>query len=59
MAAESEIRSSPVYAGHAIKPLDELAFAAGACSLGQDEVDNIIPDRTTEDPRFAPLNPAD
>jgi hypothetical protein len=32
-----EIRSSPVYAGHAIKPLSKLKrFAAGACSLGQD-----------------------
>src|SRR5665213_492644 len=38
---ESEIRSSPVYAGHTIKPLIELAYfyessCAGACSLGQD-----------------------
>jgi hypothetical protein len=32
-----EIRSSPVYAGHAIKPLRKLkSLAAGACSLGQD-----------------------
>jgi len=48
--SESEIRSSPVYAGHAIKPLDQLALAAGACSLGQDGIDNIIPDGTTNDP---------
>jgi hypothetical protein len=38
-----EIRSSPVYAGHAIKPLLKLAFRqgfdAGACSLGQDRDD--------------------
>ena len=32
-ATQSEVRSSPVYAGHSIKPLKELA---GACSLGQD-----------------------
>jgi hypothetical protein len=36
-ARRSEIRSSPVYAGHAIKPLRKLkSLAAGACSLGQD-----------------------
>src|SRR5215813_12295228 len=34
--ARSKIRSSPVYAGHAIKPLKNQEFIAGACSLGQD-----------------------
>ena len=32
----SEIRSSPVYAGHMIKPLRNIDYLAGACSLGQD-----------------------
>ena len=35
----AEIRSSPVYAGHTIKPLRKLHFRAGACSLGQDRGD--------------------
>ena len=42
-AAQSEIRSSPVYAGHTIKPLNGFSYfyensCAGACSLGQDRV---------------------
>jgi hypothetical protein len=37
---QREIRSSPVYAGHAIKPLKKHGcFDAGACSLGQDRSD--------------------
>jgi len=34
--AQTKIRSSPVYAGHTIKPLKNTKFIAGACSLGQD-----------------------
>jgi hypothetical protein len=39
---KAKIRSSPVYAGHAIKPLEKRSFRnkrfySGACSLGQDQ----------------------
>ena len=33
---DAKIRSSPVYAGHAIKPLRKLVSSQSACSLGQD-----------------------
>src|SRR5262245_50311326 len=53
--ARSKIRSSPVYAGHTIKPLKNQEFVAGACSLGQDRGRRSnrrpLPDSTeTKDP---------
>lgn len=52
--AKSEIRFSPIYAGHTIKPLNKHLFAAGACSLGQDGIINTIPGNS---PRNGPKTP--